>query len=148
MNLTQGQELAVEMVRRNQLRSTVCVIAGHAGVGKTSLIKILSSSVGIPLVLTPTGKAAVRVTEATGLDACTVHRWLYKPVEVNGGLKFVRRQMIDIIPPKSKLVVIDEASMVNSKMWADVRDVCKFHGLTVVLVGDPLPAQRRRPALP
>jgi ATP-dependent exoDNAse (exonuclease V) alpha subunit len=57
--------------------AVVAIITGYAGTGKTTLIHELADSYGEPTVLTPTGKAALRVTEATGISAMTIHRYIY-----------------------------------------------------------------------
>jgi hypothetical protein len=61
-----------------------------------------AAGVGV-LVITPTGKSALRVREATGLDARTIHRWIYKVVEdpKTGGVKFVRRNSEEIVKGKA-----------------------------------------------
>lgn len=139
--LTDGQEKAREMVWRLRQKLTgVAVIAGFAGTGKTSLLRVLALEHGTPAVITPTGKAALRVTEATGLQASTIHRWMYKPMEdpQTGATKYVRKTWEDIelgIPP-SRLVLLDEASMVNPEVWEDIRQVVQQHDIRLVCVGD------------
>jgi len=81
--LNQGQTEAMEMVRlfRNQEDVRVARVTGYAGTGKTTLIKEIAAAGKTPDVLTPTGKAALRVGEATGVFAMTIHRFLYEPTE-------------------------------------------------------------------
>lgn len=117
------------------------ILTGYAGTGKTTLLKVLADLHGAPLILTPTGKAAVRVAEATGLEAMTVHRWIYKADEDprTGELGWMRKPMEEILEhaPANRLVVIDEASMVSESIWGDVWAVAQRVGLKVLLVGDP-----------
>ncbi len=65
---------------RLALRSKVLVITGGPGVGKTtianSILRILSAKGTKLLLCAPTGRAAKRMTEATGMEAKTIHRLL------------------------------------------------------------------------
>lgn len=139
---TQGQEQAIEAVRRAMSRNehSVTIIVGYAGTGKTSLIVFLAHAFGTPAVITPTGKAALRVREATGLQATTIHRLIYQPVEDprTGVTTFVRRTADEIEQylPRSRLLVLDEASMVGPDVWTDVITVAKQHDVKLVLIGD------------
>ncbi len=139
--LTDGQNLAREAVHRIMTKPgfAMCVTAGYAGVGKSTLIGVFAQEWGVPTVITPTGKAALRVTEATGLQASTVHRWLYKPSddEKTGTTRFTRRSLEDIPKTKSRMVVLDEASMVPKDLWTDIFNTCKQLDLKLVCVGDP-----------
>src|SRR5262249_10606000 len=103
-----------------------------------TLIRVLGQEHGKPKIVTPTGKAALRVREATGLDAGTIHRWIYKPVvdPKTGVLKFARREGNDLDIPASRLVILDEASMVGPDIWKDVRQVCEQHDLKLIVIGD------------
>jgi exodeoxyribonuclease-5 len=143
MDLTKGQSDAVVMVQ-NQLKdghtgiTKTTILAGYAGTGKTTMLKVLSSTVGDICILTPTGKAAIRVTEATGLDASTVHRWMYRPTELpDGSVSFALKPTSEIYQPGSGLVVVDEASMLTQDMYLDLLGVCGSIGCHLLLVGDP-----------
>lgn len=142
VQLTDGQALAVEAIRAagaGEYRGKgPLVVAGFAGTGKTTLLKAAEEEVALRC-LTPTGKAALRVTEATGLPACTIHRWLYMPMvdPRTGRVTFRRREGDDLDLPASRVLVVDEASMVGPEVWADLSAAAETHGLTVVLVGDP-----------
>jgi len=152
--LTQGQEQAMAMGRRVMSSGGhACgIVAGYSGVGKTTIVKVFAHEFGTPLVITPTGKSALRVREATGLDARTIHRWIYKVVEdpKTGGVKFVRRNSEEIEKPASRLIVLDEASMVPAEIWRDVYSVCEQHDLRLICVGDAfqLPPVQERGAPP
>lgn len=151
--LTQGQDLGFEMSRRVAAADGYAcgVIVGFAGVGKTTLIKVLGHEHGLPQIITPTGKAALRVREATGLDASTIHRWIYRPVvdPKTGVVKFARREGNDISIPSSRMVILDEASMVGPEIWKDLRQVCVQHDLKLIVIGDGFqlpPVQKDRDA--
>src|SRR3974390_3348481 len=96
---------------RLALTSKVLVITGGPGVGKTTIVKailrILAAKGTEILLCAPTGRAAKRMTEATGFEAKTIHRLL----EVDprgGGFKSGEDH-----PLGCDLLVVDEASMVD-----------------------------------
>lgn len=138
--LTQGQEEARMVVQR--VRSArghaLAFIVGYAGTGKTSLLKVFAQEHGRCQIVTPTGRASLRVREATGLEASTIHRWLYKPKENDktGAITFVRREASDISIPPSRIVLLDEASMIGPELWKDVIAVCQQMDLKLVCIGD------------
>ena len=107
LSLAESQVAALRLA----LVSKVLVITGGPGVGKTtivnSILRILSAK-GVNLLLcAPTGRAAKRMTEATGFEAKTIHRLL----EVDprgGGFKRGTDNPLDC-----DLLVIDETSMVD-----------------------------------
>jgi len=138
--LTEGQDRARELVGRLRKAKGFAVgfVVGFAGTGKTTALKVFAAEHGTPIVITPTGRAALRVREATGLKASTIHRWLYKPIEdeKTGAVKFTRSRAEDLAVPQSRMVLLDEASMVGPDVWKDVRNVCEQRELKLVVVGD------------
>lgn len=137
---TNGQKVALEMVTAfMKARPPMpAVLTGFAGTGKTTMIKAFASQYGEPIVLAPTGKAAVRVQEATGLKASTIHRWLYVPKEdpETGEVKYRLKDWNQIEIPYNRLVIVDEASMVGREVWEHIWDRCQTNELRVLLVGD------------
>ncbi|MBV8937284.1 MAG: ATP-dependent RecD-like DNA helicase [Alphaproteobacteria bacterium] len=105
--LAQSQIEAVRVA----LASKVLVITGGPGVGKTTLINsilkiLLAKTVAIALCA-PTGRAAKRLSESTGLEAKTIHRLL----ETDPRTGSFRRT--EEVPLDYDLLVVDETSMVD-----------------------------------
>ena len=111
------QQTGVELAHAQQqaiktaLTSKVSVITGGPGVGKTtivnSIVKILQAKKCTVLLAAPTGRAAKRMSEATGAQAQTIHRLLkYEPHE--GGFTHNERR-----PLKGDMIIIDETSMLD-----------------------------------
>ncbi len=106
-----------EAVRR-AIGGKVVVITGGPGVGKTTIIRGVVSILtrkGLRVALAaPTGRAAKRLSEATGAPASTLHRLLeWRPAEGRFGRNPDRPLEID-------LLVVDEASMLDVRLAADL----------------------------
>ena len=101
------------------------IITGGAGTGKTTIIKEVLDKLKIGSLLAPTGKAAARLREVSGLSASTIHSYLgYNPA---GGF---RRPIAEQI---TEPLVIDEASMIDSALLASL---LRYKPPKVILVGD------------
>jgi exodeoxyribonuclease-5 len=137
-----GQQAAHDMIGPflKQDVHRVAVITGYAGVGKTTLIKYIAKSYGEPKVLTPTGKAALRVGEATGIFGQTIHRFLYVPSEDprTGAPTFRLKDSWDetFSGMKGQLVLVDEASMVSREVFNDLLAIANKAGFYILLMGD------------
>jgi exodeoxyribonuclease V alpha subunit len=135
LTLAESQKAAVAMA----LGSKVLVITGGPGVGKTTIVnailRILSAKdVGL-LLCAPTGRAAKRMNEATGLEAKTIHRLL--EVDPKGG--GFRRN--DANPLDCDLLVVDETSMVDVLLMnALVKAIPDKAALLIVGDVDQLPS--------
>ncbi len=105
--LAESQVAAIRLA----LKSKVVVMTGGPGVGKTTIIRgilrILAAKGTELLLCAPTGRAAKRMTEATGFEAKTIHRLLEVDPK-SGGFKCGEDNPLDC-----DLLVVDEASMVD-----------------------------------
>jgi exodeoxyribonuclease V alpha subunit len=133
--LAASQRAAIEMA----LRSKVTVITGGPGVGKTTLLdailRILIAKGMKILLAAPTGRAAKRMTEQTGIEAKTVHRLL----EIDPNTGGFRRGADN--PLDCDLLVIDETSMVDiSLMFSLVKAIPARAALLLVGDVDQLPS--------
>src|SRR5271166_4193774 len=133
--LAESQVAAIPLA----LMSKVLVMTGGPGVGKTTIVKailrILAAKATGILLCAPTGRAAKRMTEATGFEAKTIHRLL--EVDPRGG-GFKRG---DDHPLDCDLLVVDEASMVDVMlMQALLKAVPDKAALLIVGDIDQLPS--------
>src|SRR5690242_136140 len=135
LQLAESQKTAIRLA----LASKVLVITGGPGVGKTtivnSILRVLSAKSVKLLLCAPTGRAAKRMTEATGFEAKTVHRLL--EVDPKGG-GFKRNADYQL---ECDLLVVDEASMVDAMlMQALMKAVPDDAALLIVGDIDQLPS--------
>jgi len=127
--LAPEQRAAIEQA----FRSAVLVVTGGPGVGKTTLVRALvtafEQSNRVTRLAAPTGRAAQRLSEATGREALTLHRLLeFDPK--HGGFKRNAKS-----PLEAGALVVDETSMVDLAM-ADALLQAVADGTHLVLVGD------------
>lgn len=142
LKLTNDQTQALDLVRwliaEEQDEPVVARWRGYAGTGKTTCLKEVIEEHGAPILLAPTGKAALRLSEATGQEASTLHRWLYRTTEHpdTGELMFAPKPLEELHLPENHLLVVDEASMIGRDLWADLLEAATYTDCNILLVGD------------
>jgi exodeoxyribonuclease V alpha subunit len=127
-----------EAVRR-ALGAKAMVITGGPGVGKTTIVnailRILGAKGATLMLCAPTGRAARRMSEATGMEARTIHR-LLEVDPILGGFRRNRDNPLDC-----DFLVVDETSMVDVRlMQALLRAVKNRAALLMVGDVDQLPS--------
>ena len=151
VTMPQGDEITLSADQEDALMECVqtlnerreAVLAGAAGTGKTTVMRaVIGYWSGPVMFLAPTGKAARRLSESTGVGATTIHSAIFALPEEERGegrqttLRFGEAHVPEGLTP-STLVVIDESSMVNAKLAGQVRDSILMQGQANVLwVGD------------
>lgn len=129
LSLSTSQKQAIESV----LSSKVSIITGGPGVGKTtlvnSLLKIIRAKSQRVALCAPTGRAAKRLTETTGIAAKTIHRLLQFDPKTYG---FKHHQDN---PLQFDVVVIDESSMLDIVLLSHVLKAIPRYA-ALIFVGD------------
>jgi len=129
LRLAQDQKKAVEQ----SVIEKVLIVTGGPGTGKTtiisSVIRLYARWTRKILLAAPTGRAAKRMSEATGAVAMTIHRLLEFNFQ-KGGF-----QRSEDHPLDCGLLIVDEASMIDTTLMAHLLRAVP-DSATVVFVGD------------
>ncbi len=141
-----AQELKMELDELQQeavmesIRNGLFVLSGGPGTGKTTTINMIIryfEAEGLDIFLAaPTGRAAKRMTEATGYEARTIHRML----ELNSALsdedtRKVSFERNEENPLEADVIIIDEMSMVDIQLFQALLKAV-VPGTRLILVGD------------
>lgn len=130
LTLSKGQVAAIEAI----LEEKVMIVTGGPGTGKTTLIRaalrVFQRQGARTLLAAPTGRAAKRMTEATGSEARTLHRLLEFSPQVGG---FQRNEKN---PLSCDLLIVDEVSMLDGMLMYHLLKALPA-AASLILVGDP-----------
>ena len=125
----------------NAVENGIFILSGGPGTGKTTTINMIIryfEDEGLDIFLAaPTGRAAKRMTEATGFEAKTIHRLL----ELNGAVSdddkaaAVHFEKNELNPLEADVVIIDEMSMVDIYLFQSLLKAIA-PGTRLIMVGD------------
>ncbi|MGN1372061.1 MAG: ATP-dependent RecD-like DNA helicase [Candidatus Coprovivens sp.] len=126
---------------KNALTNRISIITGGPGTGKTTIINSIvklyvrihnlnyKEIINDIALLAPTGRAAKKMSDSTGLPAMTIHRYLKWNKEKN------EFQINEYNKNYHKLIIVDETSMIDTYLFASLLQGIG-HNITLVLVGD------------
>ncbi len=118
--------------------SGLLIITGGPGTGKTTILNgilQLYDQMGLNCLLAaPTGRAAKRLTEVTGQEACTIHRLLEAGIDRHTGKLVFCRDASN--PLQTDAVIVDEMSMVDISLLYSLMQALP-EKCRLILVGDP-----------
>lgn len=133
-----GMEYAAKQKRaiHEAMQNGIMVMTGGPGTGKTTVVKALLAmfeSIRMNVALcAPTGRAAMRLSEATSHSAKTIHRLLEMEFHEDGGSSFTRNLQN---PLDEEVIIVDEASMVDCMLMNSLLSAMK-NSSRLILIGD------------
>ena len=140
--IEEKSDMKLDKLQKEAIREAagngVLVITGGPGTGKTTTVDALIryfETAGMDIFLcAPTGRAAKRMTEATGYEASTIHRML----ELNGGTEdgdHMRFERNRDYPLETDVIIVDEMSMVDLYLFHALLNAT-LPGTRLIMVGD------------
>lgn len=121
------------------VRNGIFILSGGPGTGKTTTINVIIKyflAEGMDIYLAaPTGRAAKRMTEATGYEARTIHRMLELNGEAAGESRAARFERNESNPLETDVIIVDEMSMVDLFLFQALLKAVTV-GTRLIMVGD------------
>ncbi len=140
-----AEELAIELDELQKksvlesVRNGIFILSGGPGTGKTTTINVIIKyflSEGMDIYLAaPTGRAAKRMTEATGYESRTIHRMLELNGEVSGESRAAKFERNESNPLEVDVIIVDEMSMVDLFLFQALLKAVMV-GTRLIMVGD------------
>ena len=131
-----------ELQKRSVVESVkngIFILSGGPGTGKTTTINVIIRyfmAEGMDIYLAaPTGRAAKRMTEATGYEARTIHRMLELNGELSGESRAARFERNESHPLEADVIIVDEMSMVDLFLFQALLKAVMV-GTRLIMVGD------------
>ena len=124
---------------RESVKNGIFILSGGPGTGKTTTINAIIKyflTEGMDIYLAaPTGRAAKRMTEATGYEARTIHRLLELNGVVSEEAKAARFERNEENPLEADVIIVDEMSMVDIFLFQALLKAITV-GTRLIMVGD------------
>lgn len=142
-SIEKEENITLESMQREAVRASagsgIVVITGGPGTGKTTTINTIIryfERKGMDIMLAaPTGRAAKRMTEATGHEAQTIHRMLELSRILSDEISNASFERNETNPLETDVVIIDEMSMVDIFLMNSLLKAIA-DGTRLILVGD------------
>lgn len=130
---------------QNTIKNRISIITGGPGTGKTTIVSIICQILieihnyqfgdsifdNDVVLLAPTGRAAKRMNEQTGISASTIHRYLkWEKDKDSFEYNYFNKA-------KAKLVIVDEASMIDTYLFASLIEALDDN-VMIIIIGDDM----------